>query len=130
MKIEFTFKHMTGSDALTTYTTERLERLEKFEMKPTLIQCEFWVQRHEAGCDLVLRSANGQMKASAKGLDIHSAIDSAVEKLGRQLEKRKSRVQDHKKPLLSNAGQLSLTKETLELDHSKALFPRGKRKAS
>lgn len=130
MKIEFTFKHMTGSDALATYTTERLERLEKFEMKPTQIHCEFWVQRHESGCDLVLRSGNGQMKASGKGLDIHQAVDSAIEKLGRQLEKRKSKVQNHKKPFLSNDGQLSLTKENMELDHDKAMTHRGKRKVS
>ncbi len=130
MKLHFTFKHMSSSSALVEYTADKLSRLEKFEMKPSQIQCEFWVDRHECGCDLVLRSANGQMKASGVSGEIHQAVEQAIDKLERQLQKRKSKVQHHRRPEFSQDGQLARTNESLEVEHAKLLKKRTSREAS
>lgn len=95
MKSEFVFKHIDHSDALVEYAEKRIEKLNKHEMKPTHARWVFSMQRHERRVDVSLHGAQINFQATATTDDLYASVDMAVDKLSKQLAKKKHRVQDH-----------------------------------
>jgi putative sigma-54 modulation protein len=99
MKFDFVFKHMSTSEAVVDYASARLEKLHKFEMKPVHAHWIFSVQRHEQTAEVILSGPHVRFQAKATCDDMYEAIDLAVQKVAKQLAKRKSRVVEHKGPI-------------------------------
>lgn len=95
MKTEFTFKHFDSSEALVTYTQEKLEKLEKYEFKPVHAHWVFSIQRHECKAEVTIVGPLTQIKATATTRDFYDSVDSALGKLEKQLKKIKDKVKNH-----------------------------------
>lgn len=96
MRIDFKFRHLNHSDELTGYVSERMERLEKFEMKPVRVEVTFTLEKTCRRVDVHVRGDDIEMHAHCEAETFFEGIDHALEKIGRQLAKKKARVQAHK----------------------------------
>ena len=101
MRIDFKFRHTPHSDELTAYVSERLVKLEKFEMKPVRLEITFSVEKTVRRVDIHVRGDDIEMHAHADGETFFEGVDFALEKMARQLAKKKERVQKHKGPKVS-----------------------------
>lgn len=96
METTFTFRNLEASDALKTHTLIKLEKLNKYLIKPTKAHIIFNVERfhHIVECTV---NANGvQYISHEKSEDMYTSIDKAVAKLERQLKKYKEQIKHHK----------------------------------
>lgn len=101
MRIDFKFRHTPHSDELTSYVTERLVKLEKFEMKPVRIEFTFSEEKALKRVAIHVRGDDIEMHAHADAETFFESVDHALDKMARQLAKKKSRVQAHKGPKVS-----------------------------
>jgi putative sigma-54 modulation protein len=96
MRIDFKFRHLEPSDELTSYVSERITKLEKFEMKPVRAEFTFSVERAVRRVDVHVRGQDIEMHAHSEAEDYFQGIDMVLDKIARQLARKKSRVQAHK----------------------------------
>lgn len=98
MRIDFKFRHLDASDELTAYVSERITRLEKYELKPARIEITFSQEKTFKRVDVHVRGDHLEMHAHSEADTFFEGVDHALDKMARQLDKKKSRVQDHKAP--------------------------------
>ena len=100
MKIEFKFRHVPQSEELTAYIVERISKLNKFEMKPVRFEFTFSSEKTAQRVDIHVRGQDIEMHAHASGDNFFSASDDALDRIARQLSRKKAKVQDHKGPTI------------------------------
>jgi putative sigma-54 modulation protein len=96
MKISVTFRNAEGENWQKEYVEERLEKLKKYIDNPVDARVILSVEkfRNTAEINLLANGLNINSKEEEK--DMHLAIDNAIEKIERQLKKRKERVRGFK----------------------------------
>ena len=97
MKIEYKFRHVPRSEELETYVATHVEKIERFELKPTHAEFTFSAEKKLKRVDIHLRLEHVDMHAHGEGDDYFAGIDLALEKMARQMAKKKARVKHHKK---------------------------------
>lgn len=97
MKCQHTFKHVDVSESLQTYAEDKLARLEKYLLKETQVHFFYSKGKHHDCCvDVVVFNGTGRFKASAHSDDFYASVDRCAQKLGKQFQKHKEKVQHHK----------------------------------
>ncbi len=96
MRIDFKFKNLSPSDDLTAYVSERIAKLEKFELKPLRMEFTFASEKVSKRVDIHVRSFDVELHAHSESEDYFSATDHALEKMARQMARKKAKVQTHK----------------------------------
>jgi putative sigma-54 modulation protein len=96
MKISVTFRNTEGDDWHKEYIDQRLKKLEKYLDTPVEARVVLSVEKFRNVAEVNLM-ANGQtLNAKEEAKEMNLAIDNAVEKIERQLKKRKERTRGHK----------------------------------
>ena len=95
MQVTITGHHLDITDSLREYVNNKMERLERHFDQVTninvILTLEKMVQKAEATVPV-----NGQnIFANAEDQDMYAAIDALVDKLDRQIIKRKEKVTSH-----------------------------------
>lgn len=117
MKVDFAFKRIDTSEALMQYALGKVDRLQKWELKPNQGHMTFSMQRHECIAELTIVGQETRFHASATAEDLYAAVDDVIEKIGHQMMKTKERIQHHKRPEFSSEYTLEhLVKEDLTPD--------------
>lgn len=114
MKFEVKYRHLKPLKKLEKYAEDKYERLEKYELKPSSLTFVFSAKQHHCVAEVAIKGPDLYCRATAAGEDHYKAIDLAMDKLERQLAKRKTRVQFHKRPEFSKAGRLSRMNAQME----------------
>lgn len=114
MKVDFTFKHVDSSEALMEYAQERLDKIEKFELKPMEVHFTVSMQKHECMVEVSVIEGRRKFKAEGVSNDFYRSMEMCVNKLHRQLSKDKRRIKGHKNPERSAYGKLARLNEQLE----------------
>ena len=89
MKSEYVFLHLDHSDALQEYAEKRLQRLTKFEMSPVHCHWVFSTQRQEKQVELIVAGKDTRLTAKASSEDLYKSVDLVVDKMFKQMEKKK-----------------------------------------
>ena len=89
MKSEYVFLHLDHSDALQEYAEKRLQKLTKFEIGSVHCHWVFSAQRQERNVELVVAEKGGRFTAKASSEDLYKSIDLVVDKMLKQMEKKK-----------------------------------------
>jgi putative sigma-54 modulation protein len=118
MKVDFTFKHVDTSEALMDYASSRLEKIERFELKPMDIHFTISMMRHECIVECSILEGRRKFKAEATCDDYYRSVDMVINKLWRQLSKDKRRIKGHKNPEKSVYGKIARLNEQLEPDYT------------
>ena len=98
MRIDFKFRHLPHSDELTAYVTDHISKLQKFEMKPVRAEFTFTTEKAAKRVDIHVRGQDIEMHAHAEADDFFMGVDLAINKIARQLSRKKAKVQAHKGP--------------------------------
>lgn len=96
MRIDFKFRHAPHNEELTAYVSSHIEKLHKYEMKPVRVEFTFSTEKTSKRVDIHARGQDIEMHAQADAEDFFAAVDHAIEKMARQLARKKAKTQSHK----------------------------------
>ncbi|MCP5321501.1 MAG: ribosome-associated translation inhibitor RaiA [Pseudomonadales bacterium] len=93
MQINVSGHHVEVTAPLRDYVVSKLGRLEKREARITHADVVLNVEKLCHRIDATIRMAGGELVATAEADDMYAAIDALSDKLDRQLDKHKGKVQ-------------------------------------
>src|SRR5690349_11283307 len=93
MKLNITFRHFETSEFLKTHALEQVERVSKYleQPEPGEIHMVLSMERHLHHADVTLYGQGLVMHAHVKCDSMYAAIEMAVDKIVRQLQRRKDK---------------------------------------
>lgn len=97
METTFTFRNMDATDALRNHALEKLDKLHKFLLNPAAAHIIFNVEgggQHMA--EITITVKGGRYVGHQTSNDMYTSIDSAIDKIKRQLAREKERKKGHK----------------------------------
>ncbi len=92
MRIDFKFRHLAASDELTNYVVEKVERLQKYELKPVRLEVTFSAEKSSCTVTILVRGLSVEIHAQTEADNFFAAVDIALEKVARQLARKKAKV--------------------------------------
>lgn len=95
MKVKISFKHLEHTPSLDARITEKTQKLKKFFEGNVSVQWTCSVKDGQHISDVKLFGNNFEYFACAKADSLYKTIDMALDKIEKQLEKRKSKWKDH-----------------------------------
>jgi putative sigma-54 modulation protein len=98
MNISITFRHMDATDAVKTYATEKVGRLQRFLRTPLKGQVTLSCQQdrlHHVEVDV--HAGHDRFHAHETSEDMYASVDKVIDKIERQIEAAKTSVSARKK---------------------------------
>ena len=95
MHITITGHHLDITDSLRDYVNTKLERLERHFDQVTNIDVILSVEKLRQMAEATVPVNGSKIFANAEDQDMYTAIDALVDKLDRQIIKRKEKITDH-----------------------------------
>lgn len=96
MNIELTGRHVKITDALRERVERRVARLDGRLDAPARATVALEVEKSAHKCEILLRAGGEEFFAKTDDRDMYAAIDSAAEKVSRQIERRKNGRKSHR----------------------------------
>lgn len=96
MKISVTFRNTEGESWQKEYVEERLGKLKRYIDNPVDARVILSVEKFRNTAEINLSSNGLNINSREEEKDMHLAIDNAIEKLERQLKKRKEKIRGFK----------------------------------
>ena len=96
MKISVTFRNAEGEDWQREYVEERLKKLKKYIDNPVDARVILSVEKFRNTAEINLMANGLNINGREEEKDMHLAIDNAIEKIERQLKKRREKVRGFK----------------------------------
>ena len=90
MNIELTGRHVKITDALRDRVERRVARLDERLDAPARAAVALEVDKSVHKCEILLRSGGEEFFAKTEDRDMYAAIDSAADKIARQIARRKN----------------------------------------
>lgn len=113
MRTTFRFRHLPWSDELVHHVGVRSERLERVAWRPTSLEVTIVAERHGGRVDLLARTADFTVVAHAESENFFTAIDEAIDRLFRQLSRKKGRIQSRLVHANTHEGKLEQAEELM-----------------
>lgn len=98
MDATFTFRNLEATDGLRGHTLQKLGKLDKYLIKPITTHVILALEHLQHCAEVTLVDNGIQYIGHAKSNDMYASIDQAIQRLARQLQRKKEQVKDHKKP--------------------------------
>lgn len=96
MRVNITFRHMEGTDAIKEHVTKKVERARKFLQGPCEANVVMSVERHLHRCDVTVTAGRLAFKGAEETEDMYTSVDKVMDKIERQIRRSKEREQDRK----------------------------------
>jgi len=126
MKISVTFRNAEGETWQKEYVEERLQKLKKYIDNPVDARVILSVEKFRNTAEINLMANGLNVNGKEEDKDMHLAIDNAIEKIERQLKKRKEKVRGFKTNPSRNgeSGEESAVEEGEESPDAKVVETR------
>ena len=85
MNISITFRHMDSSDAVRSYASGKIAKLQRFLRSPMTAKVTLSVDRKKHMVEVQISSGGEHIEAHETGDDMYASIDSVMDKLDRQI---------------------------------------------
>ena len=96
MNVNVSYRHMESSPSLRDYAVHKLERIcEKYVRGQVDANVVMTAEPFGHVADFTVSVKNDTVKGKAQSYDMYSSIDLALEKIEKQLRRRKERVREH-----------------------------------
>ncbi len=96
MKISVTFRNSEGEEWQKEYAEERLNKLKRYIDDPVDAHVILSVEKFRNSAEINLMANGLNINSKEEEKDMHLAIDNAIEKIERQLKKRKEKIRGFK----------------------------------
>ena len=93
VKVSVTFRHTKPTDALKQYAEEKIHRVGKYFFQP--LQAHVVLAVDSKGCQMAeveLHTHGTMIHGKEQTADLYSAIDLVMDKIERQIRKRKEKI--------------------------------------
>ncbi|QQR80513.1 MAG: ribosome-associated translation inhibitor RaiA [Deltaproteobacteria bacterium] len=97
MEINVTFRHSEPSDSVRQHILERIQKLSKYLIKPTMAHVTLNTEGTRHTAEISLSENHAVFNAHDTTHDLFSSVDSALDKIEVQLKKYKEKIKDHHK---------------------------------
>jgi putative sigma-54 modulation protein len=97
MEVNVTFRHADSSEVLKNHIEEKIRKLSKYFIKPTLAHVTLNVEGARHIAEITLSENHGIFNAREGSHDMYLSVDRALQKIERQLKKYKEKIKDHHK---------------------------------
>jgi putative sigma-54 modulation protein len=108
MQIDITGHHVEVTPALRAYVTEKMQKLVRHSDQVISIRVILNVEKLEQLAEATVKEAGRTTFASVTATDMYASIDGLVDKLDRQIRRRKDRKTNHAhvkpEPISSEGG--------------------------
>ena len=105
MNVSITTRHCTVSERTRSEATERLQRLQRYEPKVATAEVEFDDDHCTKQVETrIFVAGSHSIVAHGSGDTFRTALDRSIDRLTRQLKRRRERVRDHKAPKISEVA--------------------------
>jgi putative sigma-54 modulation protein len=96
MQTAVTFKNLDSSEHFKQYVQEKLDRVDKLLDKPASAEVVLYVDSLKQVAEVRLSGGGISIQAKAEEDDLHAAIDQMVDRVKRQINKRKEKVRERR----------------------------------
>ena len=96
MQTAVTFKNIDTSPHFREYIESKLSRLDKLLDNPGMADVTLRVEKLRHVAEVSLTSQRLAIHASEENDDMHAAIDLVVDKVKKQINKKKDRMREHR----------------------------------
>ena len=96
MQTSVTFKNLDSSEHFKQYVQDKLERLDKLLDKPAVAEVVLSVENLKQVAEVRFSGGRISIQAKAEEDDLHAAIDQVVDRVKRQINKRKEKVRERR----------------------------------
>jgi putative sigma-54 modulation protein len=115
MQVSVTFRHMEAVEAVKEYAVAKISKIKKYLYHPAEANIVLTREKHRIIAEINLTSQRFSLKGQEETEDAYSAIDLVVDKIERQLVKRKEKMKRRKSNLAEATAPPSGT-ESLEIE--------------
>lgn len=95
MQINITGHHIDVTDALRTYVSEKLEKIERHFDHVTNVHVILTVEKQSQKAEATVHVSGADLFAQHDSEDMYASIDGLVDKLDRQIVKHKEKIGSH-----------------------------------
>ena len=95
MQVNINGHHIELTDSMHQYVNDKFQKLERFFDHINNVQVILKVEKLSQIAEATLQVNQGELHASASDESIYAAVDSLVDKLVRQLNKHKEKLNTH-----------------------------------
>lgn len=105
MRVQIATRRCDVDDQTLERTEELVAKLDKYDPRVTAAEVVFTEEKKDRSVEIILHiDGTAPIVGSGDGPEFRSAVDRAVERVGRMLRKQRSRHRDHQAPKLSEAS--------------------------
>lgn len=108
MQIDITGHHVDVTPALRAYVTEKMQKLLRHSDQVISIRVILKVEKLQQHAEASVNVAGRTVFATVTATDMYASIDGLVDKLDRQIRRRKDRITNHQhvrhEPISSEGG--------------------------
>ena len=94
--VSVTFRHLEATPAIRDYVVEKASKIRSYFGDTNEIAVVLSSQKHRYTAEIILKAGKITVTAKEETDDMYSAIDIAVDKVGRQITKYKEKLKHHK----------------------------------
>jgi putative sigma-54 modulation protein len=95
MQVSFTGRNIELTEALKTFTQEKLQRVERRDNQISKIDVVFHIENLTHTAEATAHLPGVEIHATAEASDMYAAIDSLIDKLNAQIIKHKEKHSSH-----------------------------------
>lgn len=92
MSVTVTFRHMEATEAVRDYAVEKLERLHKYVEWPLDFNVVLSTEKYHHVVEITGNTRGGTFKCTERSEDMYASIDSATDKIERQVLRHKEKL--------------------------------------
>lgn len=97
MNISITFRHMDPSNAIKSYASDKIGKLQKFLRQPMTAKVTLSIDRLKHVAETRISSGGSHLEAKEASEDMYASIDRVIDKLERQIRGAKGAAQSKKR---------------------------------
>jgi len=96
MQVSVTFRHMEATDALKSFASDKVSRIEKYMHTPTDAHVVLSVEKHLHRAEINVTANGMRIRGEETSADMYGSIDGAAQKIERQLKRYRNKLASHK----------------------------------
>src|SRR5438309_4802440 len=96
MQVSVTFRHMEATDALKSFASDKVSRIEKYMHTPTDAHVVLSVEKHLHRAEINVTANGIRIRGEETSPDMYGSIDGATQKIERQLKRYRNKLASHK----------------------------------
>ena len=111
MQVMVTFRHVEPTEGLRQHAEEKVQRVRKYLRRPIEAHVTLTVEKQRHIAEVQLSANHLNITATEETDDLYSAIDLAMSKIERQVQKHTAKYKEHKGPNNSAANALTAERD-------------------